>query len=182
MIIYVCATEQEIGEIERNLLKIGQNFFHDEFNQIHFVEPWRSNCIDIALFSKHLEQSQSSFKKENKNKYKYKHTKMPLIEVSSSNCTKRVFRLPEESQDFLKEIQSKLHRKKIFNIEDNCATSLVKQSQKCLFNLILKIINCKYKKLLKEKRMQKKFEQINYDYFNSKNKIEFPENFDLAFF
>lgn len=182
MIIYVCATEQEILEIERNFLKIGQNFFHDEFNQIHFLESWSYKCIDIALFSKNSQQCQLSFKTKNKDKYKYKRTRIPLIEITSLNCAKRVFRLPEESQDFLKEIQSKLHRKKSFNIENNCATNIVKQSQKCLFNLISKIINCKYKKILKEKRIQKKFEQTSYDYFNSNNKIGFPENFDLAFF
>lgn len=166
LIVYVCATEQEINDIEKKLLKIGQNSYHDEFNKIHFLDPNSSKCIDIALFSDISEISKKNKNKKKKAKQKFKASSIPLIEINSFRHTKKIFRLPQESKDFLIEIQSKLENKKMCNFEKKCSESIIKQTQKCIFSLILNIVNSKYRKILTEIDYQIKFEEVNYDYFN----------------
>ncbi|RNA23388.1 hypothetical protein BpHYR1_053284, partial [Brachionus plicatilis] len=121
LIVYVCATEQEINDIEKKLLKIGQNSYHDEFNKIHFLDPNSSKCIDIALFSDISEISKKNKNKKKKAKQKFKASNIPLIEINSFKHTKKIFRLPQESKDFLIEIQSKLENKKMCNFEKKCS-------------------------------------------------------------
>ncbi|RNA06060.1 hypothetical protein BpHYR1_028931, partial [Brachionus plicatilis] len=80
LIVYVSATQQEIKDIEENSLKIGQNCFHDEFNQIHFLTSERSKCIDIAILSDHASEIKN-VRRRKREKNRYKHKSLSLLFV-----------------------------------------------------------------------------------------------------
>ena len=167
LIIYVNSSLREIESID-SILKIGKTSLDFEFDRLHFVDKYRSKCIDIAF---DLNRTRKSRSNKNSNKTVDLTNKTYYFSASSSSKLndKNCFYLPEENRKLLQELLEPNT-----NMSSSTTSSfflvkwLLKFYEKCYLKFALwradLSLSTSFRRNLKQTRRRRKIVDDNLDY------------------
>lgn len=156
-------------------IKFGQNLFHDEYNKLHFIDKYKSKCINVSFFHNEDEKDKIPIKRKIINQ---KENSSELLGSNIDEMVKRqkLFKLQNETKQFLAEFikKSSISKNLISIINSNerefrhLVPKLIFKCNKLILKYVLCRIDANIKKFIKHSiRNQSEWETVDFDYYNS---------------